>query len=158
MMLRSAPNLVACCTATFGLHSSSSTTSSYSYFALGSALRRRTARSAELRPPSPLAAVPPVGGPMKPTLTLSLAAGGSGRIATVVASAMAESDVLLIIGASGRSRSDAGTPVVVRPWSPTAARRARPSSSLLAARRGAYCSSLSLSVEEANWAHGQVLA
>src|SRR5262249_51297437 len=76
MMVRSAPALVATCTATFGLHSSSSTTSSYSYFAFGSALRSLTARSAELRPPRPLAAVPPVSGPMKPTFTLSLAAAG----------------------------------------------------------------------------------
>ena len=75
-MERSAPTLVATCTATFGLHSSSSTTSSYSYFAFGSALRSLTARSAELRPPRPLAAVPPVSGPMKPTLTLSFAAAG----------------------------------------------------------------------------------
>src|SRR5512132_1713772 len=97
-MLRSAPALVATCTAMFGLHSSSSTTSSYSYFALGSALRSLTARSAELRPPSPLAAVPPVSGPMKATLTLSLAATGNGRAASTAASAMAESDVLLIMG------------------------------------------------------------
>src|SRR5438034_4086413 len=52
----------------FGLHSSSSTTSSYSYFAFASALRNLTARSAELRPPSPLAETPPVNGPIKPTL------------------------------------------------------------------------------------------
>src|SRR5215470_15957417 len=69
--------LVATCTATLGLHSSSSTTSSYSYFDAGSALRSRTARSAELRPPRPLTDTPPVSGPMKPTLTLSLAIAGS---------------------------------------------------------------------------------
>jgi len=34
-------------------------------FRIGSALRRRTARSAELRPPSPLTETPPVSGPMK---------------------------------------------------------------------------------------------
>src|SRR5262245_49338251 len=73
MTLRSAPALVAVCTAMFGLHSSSSTSSSYSYFALGSALRSFTASSAELRPPIPFAATPPVSGPMKTTFTLSLA-------------------------------------------------------------------------------------
>src|SRR5262249_31460784 len=73
MMSLSAAILVATCTATFGLHSSSSTTISYSYFDFGSALRSRTARSAELRPPSPFAEVPPVSGPMKPTFTLSFA-------------------------------------------------------------------------------------
>src|SRR5262245_55178848 len=73
MMSLSAAILVATCTATFGLHSSSSTTMSYSYFDFGSALRSRTARSAELRPPSPFADVPPVSGPMKPTFTLSFA-------------------------------------------------------------------------------------
>src|SRR5260370_23805951 len=65
--------LVACWTATFGLHSSSSTTSSYSYLALVSALRSRTARSAELRPPRPFTETPPVSGPMNPTLTVSFA-------------------------------------------------------------------------------------
>src|SRR5262245_30225942 len=73
MISRSAASLVATCTATFGLHSSSSTTCSYSYFALASALRNRTAKSDELRPPRPLAEVPPVSGPIKPTLTLSFA-------------------------------------------------------------------------------------
>src|SRR5215475_11712721 len=73
MMSLSAAILVATCTATFGLHSSSSTTISYSYFALGSALRSRTARSAELRPPRPFTETPPVSGPINPTLTLSLA-------------------------------------------------------------------------------------
>src|SRR5947209_279387 len=72
-MSLSAAILVATCTATFGLHSSSSTTISYSYFAFGSALRSRTARSAELRPPRPLTETPPVSGPINPTLTLSLA-------------------------------------------------------------------------------------
>src|SRR6516164_1449446 len=85
MMSLSAAILVATCTATFGLHSSSSTTSSYSYFALGSALRKRTARSAELRPPRPLTETPPVSGPMKPTLTLSLASAAA--VATANASA-----------------------------------------------------------------------
>src|ERR1041385_2702109 len=73
MISLSADILVACCTAMLGLHSSSSTTSSYSYFALASALRNLTARSAELRPPMPLTETPPVSGPMKPTFTLSLA-------------------------------------------------------------------------------------
>src|SRR5215813_14050673 len=73
MMSLSAAILVATWTATFGLHSSSSTAISYSYFAFGSALRSRTARSAELRPPRPLTETPPVSGPMNPTLTLSLA-------------------------------------------------------------------------------------
>src|SRR5215467_12878086 len=73
MLSLSAAILVATCTATFGLHSSSSTTISYSYFALGSALRSRTARSAELRPPRPFTETPPVSGPINPTLTLSLA-------------------------------------------------------------------------------------
>src|ERR1051325_9130561 len=76
MIGSSAPALVAACTAVFGLHSSSSTVSSYSYFAFGSALRSLTARSAELRPPRPFAATPPVSGPMKATLTLSFAATG----------------------------------------------------------------------------------
>src|SRR3569832_1628313 len=73
MMSLAAAILVATCTATFGLHSSSRTTISYSYFDLASALRSFTARSAELRPPSPLTETPPVSGPMKPTFTLSLA-------------------------------------------------------------------------------------
>ena len=72
-MSLSAAILVATCTATFGLHSSSSTTISYSYFDFGSALRKRTARSAELRPPIPFTDTPPVSGPMKPTFTLSFA-------------------------------------------------------------------------------------
>src|SRR5262249_36250496 len=85
MMSLSAAILVATCTATLGLHSSSSTTSSYSYFVFGSALRRRTARSAELRPPRPFTDTPPVSGPMKPTLTLSLASAAT--VATANASA-----------------------------------------------------------------------
>src|SRR2546425_9689621 len=77
MMSFSADILVATCTATLDLHSSSSTTSSYSYFAFASALRSRTARSAELRPPIPLTETPPVSGPMKPTLILSFASAGT---------------------------------------------------------------------------------
>src|SRR5262249_38031835 len=69
----SAAILVATCTAIFGLHSSSSATSSYSYFAFASELRSLTARSAELRPPMPLAETPPVSGPNKQILPLSLA-------------------------------------------------------------------------------------
>src|SRR5689334_972795 len=89
MILSSAPALVAACTAVFGLHSSSRTVSSYSYFAFGSALRSRTARSAELRPPMPLAATPPVSGPMKATLTFSLAAAGRASDAASSAAASA---------------------------------------------------------------------
>src|SRR6185437_15678174 len=77
MMSLSAAILVATCTATFGLHSSSSTTISYSYFAFASALRSLTARSAELRPPMPLTETPPVSGPMKPTFTASLASAAA---------------------------------------------------------------------------------
>ena len=76
MISLSAAILVATCTATFGVQASSSTTNSYSYFALGSAFRSFTARSAELRPPSPLTETPPASGPMNPTLTLSFAATG----------------------------------------------------------------------------------
>src|SRR6186997_1401094 len=76
MISLSADILVATCTATFGVQASSSTTSSYSYFALGSLLRSFTARSAELRPPRPFTDTPPVSGPMNPTLTLSFAAAG----------------------------------------------------------------------------------
>src|SRR5262245_5659908 len=97
MMPRSAPSLVATCTATFGLHSSSSTVSSYSYFALGSALRSLTASSAELRPPIPLAAVPPVSGPMNPTLTLSFAAAGNGTSASTAAKATVDGTIVLIM-------------------------------------------------------------
>src|SRR3954452_22782538 len=98
---RSAPALVATCTATLGLHSSSSPTSSYSYFGLGSALRSFTASSAELRAPMPLAATPPVSGPMKATLALSLAAAGNDAKVTTTArptdAAMADSPFFLII-------------------------------------------------------------
>src|SRR4029079_19747047 len=73
MISLSAAILVATCTATFGLHSSSSTTISYSYFDFGSALRSRTARSAELRPPIPFTDQPPVSGTVKPTFTLFFA-------------------------------------------------------------------------------------
>src|SRR5258708_2596186 len=72
-MLLSAAALVATCTPASGLHSSSSTTSSNWYLLFGSALRRRTARSAELRPPSPMAELPPVSGPTKAILTTSFA-------------------------------------------------------------------------------------
>src|SRR5260221_12205281 len=89
MMSLSAAILVATCTATFGLHSSSSTTNSYSYLALASALRNLTASSAELRPPMPLTETPPVRGPMKPTLTLSLACALSPRMPTLPASSTA---------------------------------------------------------------------
>src|SRR5690242_12072480 len=98
-MSLSAAILVACCTATLGLHSSSSTTSSYSYLAFPSALRSRTARSAELRPPRPLAELPPVSGPMKPTFTLSLAAAGAAANAGMSAANANAAIVLnLIIG------------------------------------------------------------
>ncbi len=73
MIALSAAALVATCTPTFGLHSSSSETSSYVYLAFASSLRRRTASSTELRPPRPLAATPPVNGPMKAILTVSFA-------------------------------------------------------------------------------------
>src|SRR5436309_77318 len=94
---RSAAARVADCTATLGLHSSSSTTSSYSYFAAASALRSRTARSAELRPPSPFAATPLVSGPMKATLTLSLAPAGKGALASTAAIASADTAILLVM-------------------------------------------------------------
>src|ERR1051325_9712362 len=111
MIPSSAPALVAACTAVFGLHSSSSTVSSYSYFALGSALRSLTARSAELRPPRPFAATPPVSGPMKATFTLSLAAAGpASESARSAAATLAACRVLLMepllvseIGACSRS-------------------------------------------------------
>src|SRR5262249_38359252 len=74
---RSAPALVATCTPVSGLHSSSSTTSSYWYFAFGSAFRSFTASSAELRPPRPSAEFPPVRGPMNASFTVSLATAGS---------------------------------------------------------------------------------
>src|SRR3954454_25012523 len=72
-MPRSEPALVATCTPASGLHSSSSTTNSYWYFDFASALRSRTARSAELRPPRPMAELPPVSGPTKAMRTVSLA-------------------------------------------------------------------------------------
>src|SRR3954468_1326971 len=72
-MPRSDPALVATCTPASGLHSSSRTTSSYWYFDFASALRSRTARSAELRPPRPMAELPPVSGPTKAMRTVSLA-------------------------------------------------------------------------------------
>ena len=97
MMSLSAAILVATCTATFGLHSSSSTTISYSYFDFGSALRRRTARSAELRPPSPFTDTPPVSGPMKPTFTLSFAsAAPAATPRTSAATSAANFGVVLI--------------------------------------------------------------
>src|SRR5512141_471536 len=100
-MSLSAAILVATCTATFGLHSSSSTTSSYSYFALASALRSFTARSAELRPPMPLTETPPVNGPMKPTFTLSLASAVAAMKARIAAvSPIAVVLPILIISAS----------------------------------------------------------
>src|SRR5262245_50145284 len=89
MISLSAAILVATCTATFGLHSSSSTTSSYSYFAFGSALRSRTARSAELRPPRPLTETPPVSGPINPTLTLSLASAVAAAKPSTIAAMLA---------------------------------------------------------------------
>ena len=63
----------------------------------GSALRSLTASSAELRPPMPLAAVPPVSGPMKATLTLSLAAAGSGTNAKPAANPRATRALVLIM-------------------------------------------------------------
>src|SRR6185437_6480132 len=96
MMSLSAAILVATCTATFGLHSSSSTTISYSYFAFASALRSLTARSAELRPPMPLTETPPVSGPMKPTLTASLAKAEPDNAQTSAARAAAVNFVLII--------------------------------------------------------------
>src|SRR3954470_18128636 len=72
-MPRSDAALVATCTPASGLHSSSRTTSSYWYFDFASALRSRTARSAELRPPRPMAELPPVSGPTKAMRTVSLA-------------------------------------------------------------------------------------
>src|SRR6478735_1718807 len=107
MISLSAAILVATCTATFGLHSSSSTTSSYSYFAFALALRSLTARSAELRPPSPLTETPPVNGPMKPTLTLSLACAVAASAPTKSALAKKRPNCLTIldIGSSLLDRS-----------------------------------------------------
>ena len=62
--------LSAAWTATVGLHSSSSTSATYSYLAFGPALRSWSARTNELRPPRPFDAVPPVNGPMKASLTV----------------------------------------------------------------------------------------
>src|SRR4029079_17243752 len=96
MMSLSAAILVATCTATFGLHSSSSTTISYSYFDFGSALRKRTARSAELRPPNPFTETPPVSGPMKPTFTLSFASAAPAATPRTSAAISAIFGVVLI--------------------------------------------------------------
>src|SRR4051794_29707584 len=106
MISLSAAILLATCTATFGLHSSSSTTSSYSYFAFASALRSLPASSAELRPPIPLTETPPVNGPMKPTLTLSLACA--------VASGAAAQNKPARIKLSGLTIPDIGTSLVDR--------------------------------------------
>src|SRR3954467_14373790 len=84
-MLRSEAALVATCTPASGLHSSSSTTSSYWYLDFASAFRSRTARSAELRPPSPMAELPPVRGPTKAILTVSLAWAAPHRSIAAVA-------------------------------------------------------------------------
>src|SRR5262249_26174050 len=100
----SAAILVATCTATFGLHSSSSTTSSYSYFAFGSALRRRTARSAELRPPSPFTDTPPVSGPMKPTFTLSFASAAPAATPRTSAATSAANFGVVLMSPPLRSR------------------------------------------------------
>src|ERR1700737_1151950 len=90
-MLLSAAALVATCTPASGLHSSSSATSSNWYLLFGSALRRRTARSAELRPPSPMAELPPVSGPTNAILTVSLAtAAGLTHARTAAGAAAAE--------------------------------------------------------------------
>src|SRR6202521_3668926 len=104
MIARSAPALVATCTAVLGLHSSSSTTSSYSYFAPASALRSLTASSAELRPPMPFAATPPVNGPMNATLTLSLASAGAAKAATSRTAAATATAVIFPIIHSSSSR------------------------------------------------------
>src|SRR5256885_13913056 len=97
MIESSAPAVVAACRAVFGLHSSSSTVSSYAYFALGSALRSFTARSAEFRPPRPFAATPLVSGPMNATLTLSFAAAGvASDSASAAARARAACRVLIM--------------------------------------------------------------
>ena len=103
MMLLSAAALVATCTPTLGLHSSSSTTSSYLYFDFGSSLRNFTAKSAELRPPMPLAATPPVSGPMKAILTVSLACA-SGVASRAADSAAHEAKFM---GAAHQRRKDA---------------------------------------------------
>src|SRR5260221_6383608 len=107
MISLSADILVATCTATFGVHASSSTTSSYSYFAFASAFRSLTARSAELRPPSPLTETPPVNGPMKPTLILSFACAVTTSAPTKTALAKKRLSCLTIldIGSSLMDRS-----------------------------------------------------
>src|SRR5690348_13941026 len=95
MIVRSLPALVATCTPASGLHSSSSTTSSYWYFAFASALRSLTARSAEFRPPSPMAEFPPVSGPMNAMRTVSFArAGAASAIAASAATTLLMSDLL----------------------------------------------------------------
>src|SRR4029453_19186266 len=124
MISLSAAILVATCTATFGLHSSSSTTSSYSYVALASALRSLTASSAEFRPPIPLTETPPVNGPMKPTLTLSFACAVTTSAPTKSAVAKKRPICLTILDI-GSSRMDRSLPYprsncyesVVRPMS-----------------------------------------
>src|SRR6185312_287479 len=81
LMLGSAEALVATCTPTLGLHSSSSATSWNSYFDLGSALWSFTASSAELRPPMPSAETDPVNGARKAIFTTSFAkAAGAAAI------------------------------------------------------------------------------
>src|SRR5256885_6615817 len=95
-MPRSEPALVATCTPASGLHSSSSTTSSYWYFDLASALRSRTARSAELRPPRPMAELPPVSGPTNAMRTVSLACAAAQK--RLVASAAAEIREMIMRG------------------------------------------------------------
>src|SRR6188474_2844819 len=122
----SAAILVATWTATFGLHSSSSTTSSYWYFVLASAFRSLTARSAELRPPRPLTDTPPVSGPMKPTLTLSLAPEGAAPRAKAKATRAHKPVVLPIacIGSSSTRDDSRGRPFV-SPLDPCSRRRDR---------------------------------
>src|ERR1700694_33027 len=107
MISLSAAILVATCTATFGLHSSSSTTSSYSYCPVPPALRSLTAGSAEFRPPIPLTETPPVNGPMKPTLTLSFACAVASSAPTKSALAKKRPSCLTIldIGSSLMDRS-----------------------------------------------------
>ena len=109
MISLSAAILVATCTATFGLHSSSSTTSSYSYVAFASALRSLTASSAEFRPPIPLTETPPVNGPMKPTLTLSFACAVTTSAPTKSAVAKKRPSCLTILDI-GSSRVDRSLP------------------------------------------------
>src|SRR5947209_3536626 len=103
-MPRSDAALVATCTPASGLHSSSSTTSSYWYFDFASALRRRTARSAELRPPRPMAELPPVSGPTKAMRTVSLACAAAQT--RLVASAAAAIRELIMRGNVPNRRGD----------------------------------------------------